>query len=80
MKELKNAGLDHFYNKIELPLINVLLNMEYEGAFVDKEMLEEMSIDLSKKVENLSTDIINEAGTEFNINSTQQLAKILFDD
>ncbi|MDP6878351.1 MAG: DNA polymerase, partial [Candidatus Marinimicrobia bacterium] len=80
LKELKNAGLDHFYNKIELPLINVLLNMEYEGAFVDKEMLEEMSIDLSKKVENLSTDIIKEAGTEFNINSTQQLAKILFDD
>ena len=54
LKELKDAGLDHFYNKIELPLIDVLLNMEYEGTFVDKKMLEEMSIDLSKKVENLS--------------------------
>ena len=80
LKELKNAGLDHFYNKIELPLIDVLLNMEFEGTYVDKEMLEEMSIDLSKKVENLSTEIIKEAGAEFNINSTQQLAKILFDD
>ena len=79
LKELKDAGLDHFYNKIELPLIDVLLNMEYEGTFVDKKMLEEMSIDLSKKVENLSTKIIKEAGTEFNINSTQQLANILFD-
>ena len=80
LKELKNAGLDHFYNKIELPLIDVLLNMEFEGTYVDKEMLEKMSIDLSKKVENLSTEIIKEAGAEFNINSTQQLAKILFDD
>ena len=79
LKELKDAGLDHFYNKIELPLIDVLLNMEYEGTFVDKKMLEEMSIDLSKKVEDLSTKIIKEAGTEFNINSTQQLANILFD-
>ena len=79
LKKLKDASLDHFYNKIELPLIDVLLNMEYEGTFVDKKMLEEMSIDLSKKVQNLSTKIIKEAGTEFNINSTQQLANILFD-
>ncbi len=79
LRELKDADLDHFYNKIELPLIYVLLNMEYEGAFVDKKMLEEMSVDLSKKVKNLSTEIIKQAGTEFNINSTQQLANILFD-
>jgi DNA polymerase-1 len=79
LRKLKDADLDHFYNKIELPLIYVLLNMEYEGAFVDKKMLEEMSVDLSKKVKNLSTEIIKQAGTEFNINSTQQLANILFD-
>ena len=53
--------------------------MEYEGAFVDEEMLKNMSSDLSKKVEKLSTEIIKEAGSEFNINSTQQLANILFD-
>ena len=79
LKELKDSDLDHFFNKIELPLIDVLLNMEYEGAFVDEEMLKNMSSDLSKKVEDLSTKIIKEAGTEFNINSTQQLANILFD-
>lgn len=79
LRKLKDADLDHFYNKIELPLIYVLLNMEYEGAFVDKKMLEEMSVDLSKKVKNLSTEIIKQTGTEFNINSTQQLANILFD-
>ena len=79
LKELKDSDLDHFFNKIELPLIDVLLNMEYEGAFVDEEMLKNMSSDLSKKVEKLSTEIIKEAGSEFNINSTQQLANILFD-
>ena len=42
-------------------------------------MLKNMSSDLSKKVEKLSTEIIKEAGSEFNINSTQQLANILFD-
>ena len=79
LKELKNAGLDHFFNKIELPLIDVLLNMEYEGAYVDKKMLENMSIDLGKKIKNFTKEIIKQAGTEFNINSTQQLAAILFD-
>ena len=79
LKELENADLEHFYNKIELPLIDVLLNMEFEGTFVDKNMLEHMSIDLGKTIEDLSKKIIKDAGTEFNINSTQQLANILFD-
>ena len=72
--------MDHFFKKIELPLLSVLMNMEYQGTYVEKEMLEIMSIDLNKKIENLTKEIIKEAGTEFNINSTQQLANILFDE
>ena len=78
-KQLQDSGLDHFFKKIELPLLSVLMDMEYQGTYVEKEMLEKMSIDLSKKIENLTKEIIKEAGTEFNINSTQQLANILFD-
>ena len=78
-KELQDSGLDHFFKKIELPLLSVLMDMECQGTYVEKEMLEKMSIDLSKKIKNLTKEIIKEAGTEFNINSTQQLANILFD-
>ena len=78
-KQLQDSGLDHFFKKIELPLIRVLMDMEYQGTYVEKEMLEKMSLELGKKIEKLSKEIIKEAGTEFNINSTQQLANILFD-
>ncbi|MFL3044954.1 MAG: DNA polymerase I [Candidatus Neomarinimicrobiota bacterium] len=78
-KQLQDSGLEHFFKKIELPLLSVLIDMEYQGTYVEKEMLEKMSLELGKKIENLSKGIIKEAGTEFNINSTQQLANILFD-
>ena len=78
-KQLQDSGLDHFFKKIELPLLSVLMDMEYQGTYVEKEMLEKMSLELGKKIEHLSKEIIKEAGTEFNINSTQQLANILFD-
>ena len=78
-KQLQDSGLDHFFKKIELPLIRVLMDMEYQGTYVEKEMLEKMSLELGNKIEKLSKEIIKEAGTEFNINSTQQLANILFD-
>ena len=55
------------------------MDMEYQGTYVEKEMLEKMSLELGNKIEKLSKEIIKEAGTEFNINSTQQLANILFD-
>ncbi len=78
-EKLIAAELDEFFMKIELPLIPVLVKMEYNGAYVDKEMLLAMSRELEKKLHGLTTEIIREAGTEFNINSTQQLANILFD-
>tara|TARA_Y100000590_G_scaffold118306_1_gene135363 strand:+ start:23070 stop:25787 length:2718 start_codon:yes stop_codon:yes gene_type:complete len=77
--ELKKEGLDSFFNDIELPLLPVLLEMEFNGMFVDGKMLATMSETLGKKIDALVADIQKEAGTEFNVNSTQQLAKILFD-
>jgi DNA polymerase-1 len=62
-----------------MPLLPVLLEMEFQGMFVDGQMLETMSVDLGKKIDSFVIDIQKEAGTEFNVNSTQQLANILFD-
>lgn len=76
---LKEEGLFTYFQNIEMKLISVLLDMEFEGAFVDSELLENMSIDLEKKVDQLKDSIYRISGTEFNINSTQQLANILFD-
>ncbi len=77
--KLDENDLTDYYKQIELPLIDVLLDMEKEGAYVDKKLLKSMSEELGKKLDQLIVDIYKEAGTEFNINSTQQLANILFD-
>ena len=78
-KKLKKQNLDKFFNEIEMPLLPVLLELEYNGMYVDSKMLSIMSDNLGNNIENLISNITKEAGTEFNINSTQQLANILFD-
>ncbi len=78
-EKLVEADLLNFFESIELPLIPVLLQMEFNGAYVDLDILQSMSTELGKKLDDLSASILKEAGTDFNINSTQQLAHILFD-
>ena len=78
-KKLKKQNLDKFFNEIEMPLLPVLLELEYNGMFVDSNMLSLMSENLGNKIDELILNIHKEAGTEFNINSTQQLGSILFD-
>lgn len=67
-----------FYN-IEMPLASVLAGMESEGIRVDKKVLEEMGEEIKIKLELITKDIYNYAGSEFNINSPKQLGEILFD-
>ena len=76
---LQEAGLHDFFTDIEMPLVPVLLEMEHAGTFVDPEFLRSMSSEIDTKLEGLITSIYKLSGTEFNINSTQQLANILFD-
>ena len=78
-EKLRENDLLDFFNRVELPLLEVLLEMEYSGTYVDVNHLDEMSSDLAGKLDSLSKNILKESGTEFNINSTQQLAQILFD-
>ena len=79
-QRLKEDSLYVFFKTIELSLVPVLTEMEYNGVFVDSTMLLSMSQDIGKKLDDLKKTIFIKAGKDFNINSTQQLANILFDD
>jgi len=72
--------LQNLYYNIEIPLIGVLAAMEEEGVRIDADYLGQMSKEMERQLDKLTADIYIEAGTEFNINSTQQLAKILFEE
>jgi len=78
-KELKNGGLEKLYNTVELPLVNVLADVEYEGVALDFDFLAAMSQRMQGKIDELVRQIYDIAGEEFNINSTQQLGEILFE-
>ena len=78
--KLKENSLYEFFTSIEMPLVPVLTEMEYNGVYVDPNLLRSMSQEIGKKLDILTSSIYKIADKEFNINSTQQLAIILFDD
>ena len=80
ISKLKENKQMDFFIDIEMPLITVLTKMELEGVFVDQESLNAMSVKIGDRLDILVKDIYKISDTEFNVNSTQQLAKILFDD
>ena len=67
------------YNEIELPLSQVLMDMELSGIRVDVSVLERMSREMGTQLDDLTRRICEIADCEFNINSPQQLGEILFD-
>lgn len=78
-KQLEEKGLKDIYTTIELPLIQVLADMEKNGMYVHKEKLKEFGDALSIRINEIKSKVIQIAGQEFNLNSTQQLAHILFE-
>ena len=79
MKELVDLDEVELFNDIEMPLVEVLSEMQYEGIQIDKEELEEFGKNLKQKIEEITKEIYNLSGTEFNINSPKQLGEILFE-
>lgn len=77
---LKSEKLDKLFYEIEMPLIDVLKDMELCGVKVDTKRLSEISKEFQLKIVNLEREIYEEAGRNFNINSPQQLRKVLFED
>ena len=76
MQEISSMDL---FKNIEMPLVKVLAEMQYEGIYVDKEELISFGDKLKEEIENIKQEIYNLSGEEFNINSTQQLGVILFE-
>ena len=79
-KILENLGLDNIFYNIEMPLISVLIEIEYNGLFIDVDMINDLSKDLKEKLVKISENIFSLSNKEFNINSPKQLSEVLFDD
>lgn len=79
-RRLSDTQLLELYDNIELPLLPVLQRMEENGVKLDTEVLAGISQNIQKELQDLEKMIHDYAGYEFNINSTQQLAKVLFQE
>lgn len=77
--DLDKNNLRSLYEDIELPLVDVLYDMENTGFTIDKKVLDELSDRYSCELQDLTKVIYSLAGTEFNINSPKQLGEVLFD-
>jgi DNA polymerase-1 len=75
----RDLALSDIYETIEMPLFPVLAKMEERGIRIDVPLLRSMSGTMGAQLAELEGEIYKEAGTEFNINSPQQLGHILFE-
>lgn len=78
VKELQNNNLCNVLKETEMPLIRVLADMEIEGIKISPEYFAKYSLELEKRLDELTKKIYEEAEGEFNINSPKQLGEILF--
>lgn len=78
-KDLKENCMYDLFNNIEMPVLEVLADMQYRGMYVDKNELIAYGDELKVKLDELTNKIHELAGEEFNINSTKQLGEVLFE-
>ena len=76
--ELERLHLDPLFRDIEMPLVRVLAEMEWNGVRIDEAFFAQMGVQLRSQLSELERAIHAEAGEEFNIGSTPQLREILF--
>jgi len=77
---LKDAGLEKLYTTLELPLVEVLAELEYRGIRVDPDRLAELSRRFGERLASVQQQIYDLAGHELNIASPKQLQVVLFDE
>ena len=76
---LQKAGVSYLFNEVEMPLVGVLADMEWEGVNIDLGRLSELSQSFGKQIESEDSIIQEMAGVQFNSASPKQLGEILFD-
>ncbi len=79
LKELEEIGALELFYEIDMPTVEVLSNMQWNGMYVDEQELNQFGKELTEKLETITKVIYEMAGEEFNINSTKQLGEILFE-
>lgn len=79
LQRLAENGFQELFTQVELPLLEVLAHMEMTGVKINAELLRQLSEEYSRTLEEITRKIYQLAGEEFNINSPQQLGKILFE-
>ena len=79
-KKLEEEGAENLFKNIEMPLLPILAEMEGEGIRIESEILKSYGIELSGELEKIQEKTIKIVGHEFNLSSTQQLQKVLFEE
>ncbi len=79
-KELKERGQLALFKDLEMPLIRVLAAMEMTGIGLDTEFLAGLSDELAERLGAIEAELYDMVGHPFNVNSTQQLADVLFEE
>jgi len=78
-KRLQKAGAERLMFEMEMPLIPVLISMERAGILLDGKAYQHMSVELELQMRSIEDRIFQSVGYQFNLNSTQQLSKALFE-
>jgi DNA polymerase-1 len=78
--ELHSQGLWQLFADVEMPLVPVLVHMERNGVALDLDLLREMSHSLGREMMRVEAEIYNCLGHRFNINSSQQLSRVLYEE
>lgn len=79
LRRLEQEGMSALFNEVEMPLVQVLFDMEQTGFSVDIEELTALGKDFEQKIEHLTNEIYQMAGGTFNLNSPKQLGEVLFE-
>ena len=78
-EKMKQDNSLELFTNIEMPLVEVLASMQYDGIYIDKEELIKYGHELQEKISETTKNIYELTGEEFNINSTKQLGEVLFE-
>ena len=78
--EIDEKGSARALEEIETPLVPVIVRMQRNGVVLDSDLLERMAVELGSQLADIEKEMFETVGHEFNLNSSQQLAGVLFDE
>jgi DNA polymerase-1 len=79
-KRMEEHNCTKIFDEIEMPLVPVLINMEQEGISLDTAFFSKFSRKMGEQLNRIEDEVHKQVGHPFNLNSTQQLSKVLFED